>query len=116
MVNPGAFQGSRKDFLTSKKQEYKTAVQTGVAADVLANIQRQYFKRYPVDFPHDEEPAAEVLAAVDDDFPEEETQSPDSSTMNGEEYAAALKALETRRKTLVFRKAVSSSLYCSVYH
>jgi hypothetical protein len=116
MVNPGAFQGSRKDFLTSKKEEYNVAMQAGVAADVLASIQRQYFKRYPVDFPHDEEPTADVLAAVDDDFPEEETQSPDSSTMNGEEYAAALKALETRRKTLVFRKAVSSSLYCSVYH
>lgn len=82
--------------------EEDVAMQAGVAADVLASIQRQYFKQYPVDFPHDEEPTADVLAAVDNDFPEEETQSLDSSTMNGEEYAAALKALETRRKMLVF--------------
>jgi len=116
MVNPGAFQGSRKDFLTSKKEEYRAAMQDGVGADVLASIQRQYFKRYPVDFPHDEEPTAEVLAAVDDDLPDQETQAPNSSTMNDDEYAAALKALGMRRKTLVFRKAVSSSLCCAIYY
>jgi hypothetical protein len=115
MVNPGTFQGSRRVFLMSKKEEYKVAMQAGVAADVLATIQRQYFKRYPVDFPHDEEPAAEVLAAVDDDLPDQETQPPDSSIMSDEEYEAALEVLETRRKVLVFWKAVSSSLYCPVY-
>lgn len=115
MVNPGAFQGSRWKFLMSKKEEYKVAMQAGVAADVLATIQRQYFKRYPVDFPHDKEPAAEVLAAVDDDLPDQETQSPDSSMMSDDEYAVALEILETRRKALVFRKAVSSSLYCPIY-
>lgn len=39
MVNPGAFQGSRWKFLMSKKEEYKVAMQAGVAADVLATIQ-----------------------------------------------------------------------------
>ena len=38
-------------------------MQAGVTADVLATIQRQYkFKRYLVNFAHDEELAAEVLA------------------------------------------------------
>ena len=50
-------------------------MQAGVTADVPATIQRQYFKRYLVDFPHDEEPAAEVLAAVDDDLPDQEKES-----------------------------------------
>ena len=99
----------------SKKEEYQAAVQAGLTADVLASIQRQYFKRYPVDFPHDEEPAAAALAAVDDDLPDPEMEAPDSATMSGEEYAAALEGLERRRKALMFRKAVSSSLYWSIY-
>jgi hypothetical protein len=108
MVNPGAFQGSRKEFLMSKKSEYKEAVKGGYAADALANIQRQYLKRYPIDFPHDQEPAPEVLAAVDDDSPEQEFETPNSSTMNEQEYGLALENLEKRRKLLLFRKAVSS--------
>ena len=115
MVNPGAFRGSRKDFLMTKKEEYKAAVQAGFAADALATIQRQYFKRYPVDFPHDQEPAPEVLAAVDDNLPEHEVEAPDPSTMDDQEYAAAMEILETRRKALMFQKAVSSSLCWSVY-
>ena len=51
-------------------------MQAGVTADVLATIQRQYkFKRYLVDFAHDEELAAEVLAALDDDLPDQEKES-----------------------------------------
>ena len=68
MVTPGAFQGSRR--------ESKKAMQAGVTADVLATIQRQYkFKRYLVDFAHDEELAAEVSAVVDDDLPDQEKES-----------------------------------------
>ena len=107
MVNPGAFQGLRKEFLLSKKAEYKEAVQGGFAADALANIQRQYFKRFPIDLPHDQEPAPEVVAAVDDDLPDKEVEAPDPSTMSEQEYASALETLETRRKLLIFRKAVS---------
>jgi hypothetical protein len=115
MVNPGAFRGSRKDFLVSKKEEYRAAVQAGFAADALATIQRQYFKRYPVDFPHDQEPAPEALAAVNDDLADQEIEAPDPSTMDDQEYTAAMEILETRRKMLTFRKAVSSSLCWSVY-
>lgn len=107
MVNPGAFQGSRKEFLISKKSEYREAVKGGYAADALASIQRQYLKRYPIDFPHDQEPAPEVLDAVNDDSPEQDFEAPDSSTMSKEEYTLALENLEQRRKLLLFRKAVS---------
>jgi hypothetical protein len=39
MVNPGAFQGARKDFLLSQKAEYKAGVLRGYAGDPLAQIQ-----------------------------------------------------------------------------
>jgi hypothetical protein len=110
MVNPGAFQGSRKDFLLSKKSDYEAAVKGGYAADALAVIQRQYLKRYPIDLPHEQEPTAEALAAVDDDLPDKDFEAPDSSKMGEREYASALENLENRKKLLLFRKAVSLSL------
>ncbi|KAF9548608.1 hypothetical protein CPC08DRAFT_593621, partial [Agrocybe pediades] len=72
MVNPGAFQGSRREFLLSQKPYYSNAVVEGYAADAIAVIQRRYFKRYPIDLPHEEEPSPETLAIVDDDAPEHE--------------------------------------------
>ena len=75
MVNPGAFQGSRKAFLLSQKADYRDGVVGGYAADALAKIQRKYFKRYPIDLPDLKEPSAEWLAAVDDDAPEVEQEA-----------------------------------------
>ena len=72
MVNPGAFRGSRKEFLMSEKAAYSAGMAGGYGADALVLIQRRYFKRYPVDLPHHEEPTAEHLAAVDDEAPEPE--------------------------------------------
>ena len=72
MVNPGAFQGSQKEFLLSQKPAYKVGVLGGYTADALSQIQCKYFKRYPIDLPHQEEPSVEWLAAVDDDTPDVE--------------------------------------------
>ncbi|PPQ76893.1 hypothetical protein CVT26_000663 [Gymnopilus dilepis] len=105
MVNPGAFRGSRKDFLISQKAEYAEAVIGGYVADALANIQRRYFKRYPPELPHDEEPTPEHLAAVDDDGPDPEMEEPDAEKMSPEDYQQALKALEQRSETIRYRKA-----------
>jgi hypothetical protein len=107
MVNPGAFQGSRKEFLLSKSQHTRKGYRVDMLWTPLASIQRQYLKRYPIDFPHEKEPAPEVLAAVDDDSPERDFEALDPSTMNEQEYALALENLENRRKLLLFRKAVS---------
>ncbi|KDR74719.1 hypothetical protein GALMADRAFT_48139, partial [Galerina marginata CBS 339.88] len=74
MVNPGAFRGSRKEFLMGEKPAYSAGVVGGYAADALAVIQRRYFKRYPVGLPHSEEPTDEHLAAVDDDSPDPEPE------------------------------------------
>lgn len=109
MVNRGSFQGSRKEFLISEKPAYKAGVLGGFAVDALAGIQRRYFKRYPVDLPHDEEPAAEALANVDDDAPDEEWPKPDEEALSAKEYKAAMEAMEARSKIVAFRKAVSHS-------
>ncbi|PPR07319.1 hypothetical protein CVT26_013679 [Gymnopilus dilepis] len=111
MVNPGAFRGSRKDFLMSQKAAYAEAVVGGFSSDALANIQRRYFKRYPVDLPHEEEPSPEALAAVDDDAPDPEPDEPDREKMTEEEYQEALEAMETRMGIFRFRRAVSHTVY-----
>lgn len=107
MVNPGAFLGSRKNFLQSQKGKYNAGVVGGYAADALAQIQRKYFKRYPIDMPHDEEPSAERLATVDDEAADEELEGPDIDALDEDELAAAMVKLEARRVMLCFRKAVS---------
>ena len=107
MVNPGAFQGSRREFLLSQKPAYKARVIGGYAADALAEIQHKYFKRYLIDLPHSEEPSAEWLAEVDDDAPKKDQEELDVSS-DSEEYAIVAKKMETRRSLLTFRKAVRS--------
>ena len=116
MVNPGAFRGSRKDFLVSQKPAYAEAVVGGFAADVLANIQRKYFKRYPVELPHDEEPTPEHLAAVNDDEADPEIEGPDAEKMSPQQYEDAVEALEQRSSVIRFRKAVSISLFIPHFH
>jgi hypothetical protein len=111
MVNPGAFQGSRKEFLLSQKPAYKVGVLGGYAADALSQIQRKYFKRYPIDLPHQEEPSVEWLAAVDDDAPDVEQEEPDASTNDDEELAAAVERMAERKLLLTFRQAVSNMTY-----
>ena len=111
MVNPGAFQGSRKDFLLSQKPAYKAGVLGGYAADALSQIQRKYFKRYPIDLPHQEEPSAEWLAAVDDDAPDAEQEEPHASANDDEELAAAVERMAERTLLLGFRQAVSNMTY-----
>jgi hypothetical protein len=107
MVNPGAFQGSRKDFLKSQKFDYQAGVVGGYTADALAQIQRKYLKRYPIDLPHNEEPSTEWLAAVDDEAAEEELAGPDVDALDEDELAEAMVKSEERRTMLCYRKAVS---------
>jgi hypothetical protein len=107
MVNPGAFQGSRKAFLLSQKDAYKAGVLGGYAADALAEIQRKYLKRYPIDLSHSEEPPAAWLAAVDDEALDEEQVEPNADVLTDEELAIAIERLEQRQNLLCYHKAVS---------
>ena len=110
MVNPGAFPGSQKAFLLSQKAYYKDGVVEGYAADVLAQIQCKYFKRYLLDLPHHEEPMVEWLAAVDDESPDVEQDKLDITTLDKEQYTVAVEQFWVRKSLLRFRKAVSVSL------
>ena len=112
MVNPGAFQGSRKTFLQSQRADYQAGVVGGYAADALAQIQRKYLKRFPINLPHHEEPSPQWLAEVDDDAAGEEDEGPDLDALDERELAAAMKKLEERQELLCFRKAVSSLSSC----
>ncbi|KAM6489701.1 hypothetical protein JOM56_014724 [Amanita muscaria] len=101
MPNPGAFNGSRKAFLQEQMGAYKVAIQGNYAADFLANIQRRYFKHYPIDLPHDEEPCPEHLERVDDSRPDPDVVIPDLDSMSEEEYAK----MKEQQEIILFRKA-----------
>ena len=91
----------------SQREGYSATVAGGYAGDALAQIQRRYFKRYPIDLPHSIEPTPEFLASVDDDAPDPEIQEPNEDELSPDEYATAKEGLQERRKLLAFRKAVS---------
>ena len=106
MVNPGAFQKSRKDFLLAQKVTYAQAVAGGFMRDCVADIQRRYFKRYPIDYPHEQEPTPEMILGVNDDAPDPEYPVPDSTIMAEDEYKLAEEAFQKRRKAVGYRKEV----------
>ncbi|KAF9539374.1 hypothetical protein CPC08DRAFT_651195 [Agrocybe pediades] len=105
MVNPGAFQGARKEFLLGEKAAYVAGVQGGYSKDALAFIQRRYFKRFPIEMPQDQEPSQAELAAVDDEKPDPEIGPLDEDSMTPEDYREAQARREERRKLIEFRKA-----------
>lgn len=111
MVNPGAFRGSRREFLVGEKANYAAAVNGGFQKDAVALIQRRYLKRYPISLAHDVEPSQEHLDAVDDDAPDPEPEQPDAEKLSSEEYDAAMKVIKERGELLSFRKGVSFGLF-----
>ena len=106
MVNPGSFQGSRKEFLLAQKAAYAEAVIGGYVADALADIQRRYFKRYPIDLPHDEEPSQEHLANVDDASADAEPEEPNRELLSKEDFETKMTEVQQRADLIRFRKAV----------
>ena len=112
MVNPGSFQGARKEFLLAEKAAYKEAVAGGYARDALANIQRRFFKRFLINLPLSVDPTPEELAAVDDDVPEVEYEAPDEDRMLPDEFSVAMKAFEDRQRLIQFREDVSTVVPC----
>ncbi len=110
MVNPGGFTGLRKIFLDSQQAAYDAAVEGGDVADIVANIQRLYFKRFPLSLPHSQDPTPEHLASVNDDAPDPELTAPPQDDENPEAYARARRVYEFQIQELKMRKAVSISL------
>ncbi len=110
MVNPGTFIGLRKEFLDSQKDIYAAAVKGNHVADTVADIQRRYFKRFPVTLSHTVEPTKESLAAVDDDAPDDEMKPPDLEGLGPEASARAVRVHELRIAELKMRKDVRNIL------
>ena len=110
MVNPGSFLGSRFEFLRAQNRLYAAAVISNTKEECIGDIQRRYFKRYPIDLEHNVEPAPEFLARVDDDEADPEVVAPDPSVLSLEEFNQATEAFGERRKELNFRKQVSREL------
>ena len=109
MVNPGVFHGLRKDFLTGEKVTYSNAVAGNYGKDTIADIQRRFFKRFPVDLPLSEEPSAEHLASVNDADADPDTEEPDETDLTLEECAIARSKLEERAKLIILRKGVRAT-------
>lgn len=109
MVNPGVFHGLRKDFLAGEKVTYSNAVAGNYEKDTIADIQRRFFKRFPVGLPLNEEPSAEHLASVNDADADPDVEGPDETDLTSEECAIARSKLEERAKLIIFRKGVRAS-------
>lgn len=116
MVNPGAFRGAHFDFLTGEKAAYATAVKEGYAADAIAITQRWYFKRFPIDLPHTEDPSPEFLASVSDNSLDPDLPEIDDSMLTVEECLAELQRRSAQAKAIEYRKAVSYGLLSTVCH
>ncbi|KAF9470292.1 hypothetical protein BDN70DRAFT_939839 [Pholiota conissans] len=104
MVNPGTFQGSRKAFLQAQFELYADAVVNNNVADTIADIQRRYFKRYPITLPHDEEPSEDWLAQVDDSAPDEDFLPPNLQALDADGLNVAQAAYDEKLKLIQLRK------------
>ncbi|KAH7904749.1 hypothetical protein BJ138DRAFT_1018673 [Hygrophoropsis aurantiaca] len=110
MVNPGAFHGSRKDFLLAEKQGYAEAIKHNYAGDFLSNLNRRYLKRYPISLPHDHEPSAEHLASVNDNDADPED--------SGDEYSSSnevTKLIDQRKKVLPIRILITLTFFSHLF-
>ena len=106
MVNPGTFKSARFTFLMEQKELYNAAVKGNEVAACLADIQRHYFKRFPIDAPHNVDPNPAWLAAVNDDKAGPEVSPPNMDQMSHEECDEAVKAWAVRCGLLRARKDV----------
>lgn len=107
MPNPGSFLGSRFEFLRAQNRLYAAAVVANTKEECIADIQRRYFKRYPIDLEHNVEPTPEFLASVNDDEADPEVIAPDPNLLSSEEFKKASEAFNERQELVVFRKKVS---------
>ena len=84
-----AFSGLRMKFMEEQLEGYATAIIESRENDFVLDVQRRYFKRFPLSLPHDVEPSKESLDTLDDNAPDPEIKEPNQKDMSGEEYKAA---------------------------
>ena len=107
MSPPGSFLGARFEFLQAQKRMYAASIISNSKAACIADIQRRYFKRFPIEHQHNVDPMPEFLASVDDDEADTEFVAPDSNSMSPEEFKKAEGVFQERQKLVTFRKQVS---------
>ncbi|PPQ97627.1 hypothetical protein CVT26_002550 [Gymnopilus dilepis] len=107
MPNPGAFHGLRLEFLVAEQAGFAAAVANGTKEEFMKDLLRRYFKRFPIELPHNEDPSEEHLAAVDDNAPDPEPEAPNPMDYAESEaqYNAALAAFEGRNAVIVARSS-----------
>ncbi|PBK83698.1 hypothetical protein ARMGADRAFT_1089138 [Armillaria gallica] len=103
MVNPGAFRGSRWDFLIQEMEGYIKAVEEGCAAEFIADVVRHSLKRYPLSLAHNVEPSPDHLAAVDNHMPDPEVVMPDEDELSFVEYEKVQLKFAEDQRNLKFR-------------
>jgi hypothetical protein len=116
MVNPGTFKGARKAFLTAQKETYLTAVIDNCVRDCVLDIQRRYFKRFPIELNDDEEPSLGSLANVDDDAADPEPVAPDPDSMSEDKFEAAREAFTQCQVAIMKHQEVCHHVYILLSH
>lgn len=111
MPNPGKFHGKRKVFLTSKRAVFAAGVDKNQMGDVLMQILRAYFKRFPVDWPEEKEPTDEELAAVNDGDADPDVDN-HLDDLSAEEYEAEVERRRLRTSAIEAKKGVSVIIGC----
>jgi hypothetical protein len=101
-----AFSGLRLKFMEEQLEGYVTAVVESRENDFVLDVQRRYFKRFPLSLPHDVEPSKEALDTLDDNAPDPEIKEPNQKDMSDEDYKAAKNAFDHNCTLLRFRKEV----------
>lgn len=97
----------RLQFLLDQKSVYARAVLDNRAADTVADIQRMFFKRFPLDLDEAVEPSEESLLSVDDNAPDPDFPAPDEDALSPEAYEVALHAFQVRGELVTYRRKVS---------
>lgn len=87
--------------------DYAEAVENGTVPDVVAVIQRRFFKRFPISLGDKEEPSPEWLAQVDHNAADPEIQVPNEDSMTPEEFAVVTANLTELMGKLERKKDVS---------
>lgn len=112
MVNR-TFKGRRLEWLLAQKPAYEDAVTKATIPSFLDATFARFCRRFPIDLPLDQEPTAEFLAAVDDNAPEPEQETP-RDDMDEEEKTIAEAAQRARQAIIRQRRKVSSAISVSV--
>lgn len=112
MLARAAFSGLRLQFMEEQLEGYATAVVESRDNDFVLDVQRRYFKRFPLSLSHDVEPSQESLDSVNDNTSDPELQEPNQKDMSDEEYKDAKSIFDHNCALLHFRKDVSEFITC----